>query len=436
MTMVEGSKPRKDNWLYSVFPFSVASGPLGTMIQLYLIELDGQVLGTIYSGLASAVYNGISIPAALIWGLTIDRLHRRRVMIALSYLLSAAALVSFYFDRSTAGTIAIYSVISFMSFASATPLNLLIMETEKKGHWAGAFAKLSMVSGVGNVAGLVFSTVWTDILPAKLVLLFVPMGALSVVSAILSLLLIREPSFVFERETILRRKPSFFSRLLANPVFFLSIPSASDFRRAFRGLRSSLTHQVPLFYISTILFYVSSGLFNTSFAPAMHLFTLPDQQVFGVVLAGMVLQTLVFRWVGTYVGKRGLIGTSIQGLLLRGWSYLGIGVAALLVSGPLFVVPAVILYPMAGGIAFAIYYTSANTMMFTTVQPKSAGAALGVYSAVVGIATTGGSLASGFISVDIGYYTTFIFAGVLLFGAAAIVARLPRPSSPDEGVLQ
>ena len=418
----------------------MATGPLGAMVQLYLLYLDGQVLGPIYSGLASAVYNGISIPAALFWGVTIDRLHKRRSLIALSYTLTALALVSFYFDRTAEGTIATYSVISFVSFASATPLNLLIMETEKKGKWAGAFANLSMVSSVGNVAGLVLSTVWTDILGgpelAAIRALFLLMSALSVTSAGLSLIMIKEPAFVFERETIVRRRPSFFSRLLANPVFFLVIPSASDFRRAFRGLRSSLTQQVPLFYISTIFFYVSSGLFNTSFVPAMHLFSMPDQQVLGVILAGMVVQTLAFRVAGSFVGRRSLISTSIQGLLIRGWSYFGVGVAALFLSGPSFVIPALILYPLAGGIAFAVYYTSANTMMFSTVQSKSAGAALGVYSAVVGIAAMGGSLVSGFISVGVGYSTTFILSGILLFAAVGIVGRLPKPSSPDEGALQ
>ncbi|MDG6902293.1 MAG: hypothetical protein JRM80_10105, partial [Nitrososphaerota archaeon] len=357
-------------------------------------------------------------------------------LIALSYAMVAIALVSFYFDRSTGGTIARYSVISFVSLASATPLNLLIMETEQKSRWAGAFAKLSLVSSLGNVVGLLVSVVWADLLPAQLVLLFVPMGALSVTSSALSVVLIKEPEFVLERETLAARRPSFFTRLLANPVFFITIPSLSDFRRAFRGMRSSLTRGVPLFYISTILFYVSSGLFNTSFVPAMHLYSVSDQEVFAVILAGMAVQTLSFQVAGRFVGDRNLVTTSVQGLLLRGWSYLGIGVAALLLTGPIFVAPALVLYPIAGGLAFAIYYTSANTMMFTTVHSKSAGAALGVYSAVVGIASMSGSFVSGFISVYDGYYVTFILSGVLLFTAVAVIGRLPKPSSRDESALQ
>ena len=433
--MPEDKGKKGIGWIYSVFPASVATGPLGAMVQLYLIELNGQALGTIYGGLASAVYSGISIPAALFWGVAIDRLHKRKGLIALSYSLTAVALVSYFFDSTTAGTIGRYGIISFVSFASATPLNLLIMETQPKGRWAGTFAMLSMVSSVGNVAGLLTSTLWADALPNQLVLLFVPMGALAVTSSAMSLVMIQEPPYVFERETLAARRPGFFTRLLANPVFFVTIPSVSDFKRAFRGIGSTLTRSVPLFYISTILFYFSSGLFNTSFVPAMHLFSMPDQEVFAVILVGMVVQTIAFRFTGEYVQSRSLIITSIQGLILRGWSYVGLGVAALLLPNSSFILPVMVVYPLAGGIAFAIYYTSSNTMMFTSIQSKSAGAALGVFSAVVGIATTLGSFASGFISVYDGYYTTFILAGVFLFAAVLVVGRLPKPSSPDESSL-
>ena len=75
--MSGGEGKKRIAWVYSVFPVSIATGPLGTMVQLYLIALNGQALGTIYGGLASGVYNGISIPAALFWGVTIDRLHKR-----------------------------------------------------------------------------------------------------------------------------------------------------------------------------------------------------------------------------------------------------------------------------------------------------------------------------------------------------------------------
>ncbi len=416
-----GSKtsPRRVRWIYSTFPIALASGPLGTLVQLYLIDINGIDLGTIYGSLAAAIFNGVSIPAALFWGFAIDRIHTRRWMITLSYALMGLVLISFFFDTTTGGTIARYSAFSFVSVASASPLNLLIMETETKSRWAPTFARLSMVSSVGNVAGLVISTLWSDLLPAHLTLLFIPLGVFGLASAGLAVSL-----------------PSLFSRLLANPVFFIGLPRLSDFRRAFRGLRSSLTSYIPLFYISTILFYFSSGLFNTSFVPSMQSVGISGQGVFGVILAGMVIQTLTFQGAGKFIGSRPLVATSIQGLLVRGLSYVALGGSILFVAGPLFIGPALIFYPLASGIAFALYYTSSNTMMFNTVQGRNPGAALGVYSAVVGIAAMAGSFISGFISVYIGFYTTFVLAGILLFAAVGVVARIPRTSNVEAGAHQ
>jgi MFS family permease len=426
-------KPESERmtWLYTVFPISMATGPLGTLVALYLVTLNGNTLGAIYFSLASAIFNGIGVPAALFWGYATDRLHSRRGLIALSYALMAVALVSFFFDRTTGGTISSYSIISFVSVASATPLNLLIMETEQKSRWAGAFARLSMVSGVGNVAGLILSTIWgVEFTPSEEVLLFLPMAAFAVVSAVLALVTIGEPEFVLERETVALRKPSLFSRLRANPIFIPRLPEGSDFKRAFRGLQYTLTSYVPLFYISTILFYASSGLFNTAIVPAMHFFTLSDGEVYAVILVGTVVQTISFQAAGKVFEARSLVTTSIQGLLLRGWGYVALGVAAFLIPSSLFLAPALIFYSISAGVAFAIYYTSSNTMMFDIAQGKSAGAALGVYSAVVGVASMGGALVSGVISVYLGYYTTFVLAGVLVFGAIWIVSKLERPTGP------
>jgi len=107
------------------------------------------------------------------------------------------------------------------------------------------------------------------------------------------------------------------------------------------------------------------------------------------------------------------------------------GVFALVAAGPAYVVPALILYPLASGVAFAAYYISTYTMMFNAIQRGNAGSALGVYSAVIGVATLAGSLASGFISIFAGFHVTFISAGLLLFLAAAVVARLPASGTTE-----
>jgi MFS family permease len=414
------------SWVYSVLPVSLATGPLGTLIQLHLIQLNGPTQGVIYASLAVAAFNFVSIPAAMFWGFTTDRLHSRRKLIVASFFLEGTILLAFVLISNTAGTILVYSLFAFVSAASATPLNLLIMESEPKTSWAGAFARLSMMSSIGNVAGLILSTVWAQELP--IVLLSLPLGSLAVASAVLAWITVRDPRMSLEGETIVRREPSFFARLLSLPLMFINVPRPSDFRRVFRGLRYELTSYVPLFYISTVLFYFSSGVFNTSFVPALSNFSLSAGEIFAVILAGTVVQALAFQFAGGYIARRSLASASIQGLLLRGGCYALMGIFALISAGNAFIFPALVLYPLAAGVAFVAYYTSSNTMMFNTVQGRSPGSALGVYSAVVGFATLAGSLASGFISILSGFHVTFISAGLILLIAAAVVSRLPSAS--------
>jgi MFS family permease len=269
-------------WVYSVLPVSLAAGPLGTLVQLHLVQLNGPTLGVIYAGLAVSAFNGVSIPASVFWGYASDWIRSRRAIIVFSYGTMAFVLLSLVFVSNTPGTILVYSVFGFMSAASATPLNLLIMESAPKGTWAGAFARLSMMSGVGYVGGLILSTVWAQALP--IVLLAIPLGLCAMASAVLALVSIKEPGLLLERETIVRRQQSFSSWLLSIPLQFLKVPRLVDFRRVFRGLRFELTSYVPLFYISTVLFYLSSGIFNTSFVPALSAASLTDGQGFAVKL--------------------------------------------------------------------------------------------------------------------------------------------------------
>lgn len=427
----DGIPAKMPRWVYSVLPISLAAGPLGTLIQLHLVDINGPTLGIIYASLAVSAFNAVTIPAAIFWGYATDRIQSRRALVGLSYALMSMILLSLVFVSSNLGTIAVYSAFGFISVASATPLNLLIMETQPKSGWAGAFARLSMMSSVGTVVGLILSTVWAQELPV--VLLSIPLGLFALASSGLAFVTIREPGLVLERETIIRREPSFFSRLLAIPLMFLNVPSISDFRRTFRGLRNELTSYVPLFYLSTVLFYLSSGLFNTSFVPAMSAFSMPAGEIFAVMLAGMFVQMVAFRYAGRYIEGRSLVSSATQGLLLRGGCYGLIGVSALLATGPFFAIPAFVLYPIASGIAFAVYYTSSNTMMFNTVQGRSQGSALGVYSAVVGFATLAGSIVSGFVSVAFGFHVTFIAAAAFLLLSAVVLARIQPEKTRTRG---
>jgi len=403
---------------------NIALGPIGTFVQLYLLMLYGHEAGTVYAVLAVAAFNAVSIPAALIWGVAADRLHKRKIIIVSSYLLTAVLLLSFLVTSSATGVIVVYSLVSFISSATATPLDLLIMETEPKNKWATGFAKLSLVSSIGVMLGFVLSSFWAQYMPEQW--LVIPLGVLSLVSAVMSLVLVPEPLFVFEREVIGMHKP-LSQRLAAFPLVFLKFPNLYDFRSTFKGLRNELTSYVPMLYISLIFFYLGSGIFNAAFVPSLSSHLLSGSDVYAISVVAMIAQILAFRYAGKYITEeKSLAMIATQSVTLRGACYALLGITFVVFPGALFLLPSAVLYAIAAGACFGIYYTASNTMVFNSIGGRNHGSSLGVYSAVVGIATTIGSLLSGLTSVYLGFDITFLVAGGMLGVSALITLRLAR----------
>jgi len=395
-------------------------GPVGTLIQLLILNFQGTVIDV---ALAITLFNAVGVPAALFWGFVTDRFHLRKRIIVVSYLATAGILVSFFFVNTGYLVSLLYAVFSFVSSASTTPLNLLVMETERKKKWATAFARFSMVTSVGQTVGLLLSVVWGLFFSLNYIVF--PLAVLSLVSAALSVLMIKEPSMIFERQAIALNKPSFFHRLLAVPFFFLRVPRLNDFKRIFRDIKYELTRQVPILYFSIFMFYFASGVFNTSLVPSMRANNMSSFLIFLVTTVAMLVQILSFRYAGPYIEKKSPVKAAVGGLVLRSLGYAFLGVSLYIISGVWFLAPVLFFYPVAAGIAYSVYYTASNTMVFNALGKSRQGSSLGVYSALVGIANMAGSLISGFTSFFLGFAATFIIAAACL-GLSAWFASLLR----------
>lgn len=417
-TNIEGKK-QNYSWIYSVLPVNIALGPVGTFVQLYILELHGTVIDI---ALATTLFNAVSIPAAVIWGFGTDRFQRRRTIIAASYLTVAGTLILFLFTRTIYGIDVLYSAFSLLSSAAATPLNLLIMETQPKSRWTSTFARFSMISGIGVTGGLLLGVAWGDFLPFRL--LPVPLAFLCILSAALTVTMIKEQGIGFERDMIVMVRRSFYERLLALPMLFLKIPRIIDFRRAFKGLRYGLTRDPLLLYMSIVAFYLASGIFNTSLVPSLYRANLSKSQVFLVSLIAMSVQTASFSLFGPRIERGSLKRSAFSGLVIRSLGYALIGVSVYFLTGLPFLGATTVLYSLAAGVAFAIYYAASNVMIFNTLGKSSQGSLLGVYSALVGFAAMLGSFISGFISFFLGFYVTFILAAVCLAVAAVFTFML------------
>ena len=400
-----------------MLPINMAIGPVGTFVQLYILQLHGSVLDV---GLATTLFSAVTIPGSIFWGFVTDRIHTRKALVILSYVTIAGSIFAFSVISTIYGVEIVYAAFGFLSIAFATPLNLLIMETQPKSRWASIFARFSMMSSVGVTLGLLISAGWADFLPFQL--LVIPLGALALVSSVLSVQMIKEETSVFERSMIAMIRESLYQRLLAIPMLFLKVPRVIDFLRVFRSAKFGMTREPALIYMSVGAFYFASGLFNTSLVPSLYLANLSQSQVFSVLLAGMVIQVIAFNYLGKRMQQRGIRRTAVQGLLLRGLSYVAMGVAVVFVGGLPYLGVSLVFYPLGAGVAYAAYYAASNVMIFNTLGRSNQGSSLGVFSALVGMATMVGSFVSGLISFFVGYYATFIAAAVWLGFAAMLTS--------------
>jgi len=410
---------RRFSWIYSVLPFNVAIGPIGTLVQLLILQLKGSVVDV---GLAVTLFNLVSIPAAMIWGFVTDNFHRRKPIIVASYMATAMLILSFLFVKTINEISVLYALLSFVTAASTTPLNLLVMETERKNKWATTFARLSMTASLGQTLGLIISTFWSYLLP--LYFLVVPLGVLSMLSAGLSAFMIKEPHVIFERHIMVMDRHSFLQRLQALPYIFFRIPKISDFRKIFRTMRFELARQHLLLYLSVFMFYLSSGLFNTSIVPSLQAKQISDMLILLAVALAMICQMMSFRYAGPYCERNPLIKVATRALVLRSICYGVIGASAYLLYGTLYLIPVLIFLPLGAGLAYSLYYTSSYVIIFNTLEDRHQGSSLGVFSALVGIAIMLGSLISGFMSFHLGFHVTFAFASIFLIVSAWLLLKV------------
>jgi MFS family permease len=417
-------KASRAAWVSSVLPYNIALGPVGTLVQLLILNLKGTVVEV---GLALTLFNAVSVPAALFWGFVTDRFQQRRPLILASFLATPLLLVLFLFARTVYWVSFLYALFSFATTASITPLNLLVMETEDKPKWASAFAKFSMIASLGQTVGLLLGMIWSFYFPLEFVV--IPLALLSLVSAGMALVLIKEPSVVFERQILVMNKQGFFYRLRNSPYLLLKTPVWHDFKRIFKNLPHELLRHTALLYLSSFVFFLSAGIFNTSLVPSLRANGLPSLLIFLAIMLGMIIQILWFRYAGVYTERKSPVKSAIGGLLLRAAAYGMLGIFAYFLTGFWFLIPVLIFYPLASGIAYAIYYTASNTLIFNSLSPKRNGSHLGVYSALAGGATMAGSFFSGFLSFYLGFYFTFLVSAVFLVFAAWLLSLTNKDES-------
>jgi len=415
---------RKNRWLYLMLPYQIAYGPVSSLVILYILSLHGSVIGASF---AVALSNLLGIVASLFWGDVIDKYNRRRIFMGISFASLTLSLLGLYFTKSILNVILIYGALSFMITANATPLNLLVMETNVKKRWPEGFSKLQVFSSVGSTLGFVFVFLLSGLLDIRyLILLLVPFSVIALVFTGL----IKEPKRVLQRHSILESIHSFTSRLLTLFVFFVRIPSWQRIKGLIKRMYTLNLPKMNILnalYLATFIFYIGSAIFNTAYLAGLKYKGINDFGILSIVLLGSIVQTAAFYISGVFTEKRVKERVASSYLIMRGSGYIAIGVVFALFGAFANFGAGLIFYPIVAGIAYAIFGTAFNAMVFEAIGAKNKGKKLGVYSGFAGFGALLGALLAGFLSYYIGFWISFMISGILIFGAAYIIILFASP---------
>ncbi|MHB1830102.1 MAG: MFS transporter [Candidatus Micrarchaeaceae archaeon] len=407
--------------MLSIIPANIAYGPLSILITLYILKLGGGILDVSYAITLSGM---ISIPAVFLWGFVTDLVNKRKALIVFPYFLTGVLIAGLLFIKNIYGIIVLYAVISFVNAATGAPINLLIMENGKKSIWTHNFSLLQTLASLGATVGYVIAWIITGV--ASLGILIIVLAISSVVSAFIAQGTISDPGSLEKGVSINKSMNYFLYRLVGIPHMVVRIPNPMNIKKwfEFRNIASDKRGLVIAFYAISFIFFFGSSIFNTEYPVGLRLGGLTESAIFFIVFSTMVIQTLTFYYYDNFTRNLNIKAASWLALLLRGSSYVLIGVVFVGLKGFDFFTGNFLFYIMASGVAYAIYYPTSYAILFKTLGSKGRGSAIGIYSSLIGIGTFTGSLVSGGLAVTYGFGLTFVVGGVLMLACSIMYRRL------------
>jgi|ECHnycMinimDraft_1075156.scaffolds.fasta_scaffold01587_2 MFS family permease len=400
---------KSDRWFYSAFFGSATTGPLGTIVALKVLSVGGTV---IQYGVIASVATLATVIASIFWGILIDEVNERWLVLGISYFGVMASLIGMYSSTTLFNLAFSYVVASFFQAAAGPASNVLIMQLTTKDGWSKAFGRYNAFSSAGVVFGYVVSSIFSTFFSLNSVILILsPFCAISTALVFVTLRGVSTPPI--ERRALALNRTSFISRLLSNPTFFLHLPRKEDLKGFVRMLRTSFNRETPLLYLSLFVFNFSSGIFNTAFNPSLVKKGLENGVVLGVNLFVMVVQTLSMRIAGRPSKKEELSAVR-RGLAFRMLGYVATSLSIYFLASYELAIAVGLSFALSGGYAYSLIYVSMFSLVFDSLQMERQGGMLGIVSALSGVGVFLGSLVSGYLAFYAGYTVTDLVAAVFL----------------------
>jgi len=436
-----------DRWLVAWALGSVALGAGSLLVPLYFVSIGGS---TLLLGVLAGVAAAAGAPGALLFGRIADRTDYRRSLILVALFLAGASLLLVSFTENEWLVIAGNGVLWFAAGAAAPVLTLLVTVGAPERDWPGRFADLNQYQGWGWAGGLVLGLAWTALLSGVFDPAFAQRSLLwlcAAVTLVAAALATRwMPADRTEYEAL---RPNRIARALGRtrrvPVrsatFVIGPGRIYWLTRSFhpRQVAARLTPSLSIYFLGIAAASVGFGIFWGPL-PAYLAGTLGYGSgiVYALYLTASLGSALFYGGAGRLAERYDVAGLQAGGLLARAALHPAVALAGtifpvallgLLSNGVLF---------LFIGVAWAVVAITAVSLVTRLAPAAIRGEALGLYTALSGVATGVGSVLGGWLG-SYGFVVAFGVAGGFVLLGTVLVAvvwrRSPAPPSTPTGTV-
>ncbi len=319
---------KKTRWMWATFPINAAFTLFNVALPLYVLSIRGNVLDITN---LFAVYNLISIPAFVLWGLAIDRLHRRSFFYALSFAACGAVFAALFFTKNILLLFPLVSLLGISIAASGSISGLLVMELIEKKFWYTALGRLYFIATGGSALGALIGVVWPGSAPVGYLLLLCSLTSFA--SLAVTFAVVRDPPMTFEVASL---APSQTGRPVGSPnsitsrlqlVVTLPLKSLSPdgIKRAYRALRLGVNEGRTILFFSGLFYMVGYAVLNMSYVAFLSSRGVSDPIIFGISFSNVVFQLGAFALVSYLSARLSTLRLGLYSILLTAATYGAIG---------------------------------------------------------------------------------------------------------------
>ena len=395
----------KDRWFLSYFPMNTSAGITGPLAPLFITELlaGGIIDYSIYVIVSSIA----SVLGLMVWGNLSDRLGKRRMFVIIGFVSLAVTSVLLAISFNTAYFISISFLSGFFGSAATPVSSILIMELTERRDWAMKISKFSQYNSYGNIAGVVFASVFTAFFPKVSLLRYLYLFAVIfyLISAVLGYRYIPESTVKINRDEVPIRTFSIIQRVRYLPSQII------HFNFHFKDLASDLKFII----IGFMIMMTGFQLFFVAFPIMLRTLAISASVYFIIFLGNYIFGAITYGFSGQIALRYGNRRVTTFAVMTRMFIFpFTIALVALLQTHrPFLFVGLLLVYSVLGAL-WSFISVGTGTLVSNLSKPEERGRVSGTYNAVQSFGAVLGSALTGVIVTGIGYYADFLIASIVV----------------------